>query len=320
AGHYLGSGAPGVVYLQNSGLGNTINPLLSLADKEVYSLPMLLLIGWRGEPDQKDEPQHVKQGRITPNLLDAMNVPWYELNKSNDYQLEVSKAFDQMRISQAPVALLVRKDTFSKANIKSEERQEYPLTREKGIQAIIDNLVPKDIIVSATGMISRELYEYRALRTGDHSNDFLTVGSMGHALSIAHGVGLARKNERVICLDGDGSVLMHMGSLAILGQQGPKNIVHVVLNNGAHDSVGGQFTVGFGINLVGIAQSCGYRQAVSVNSCEEIKKILSIWQDQPGPLFLEVRIARGSRKDLGRPATSPIENRDAFMRKLGLYG
>ena len=320
AGHYLGSGHPALVYMQNSGLGNTVNPLLSLADEEVYGLPMLLLIGWRGEPGVKDEPQHIKQGRVTPALLDAMEIPWFILESESDSGAVVAKAMASMRERGAPVALLVRKGAFASAGTETERGEKYPMTREQGIWSVVDSLGGVDTVVAATGMPSRELYEYRDARGDGHGNDFLTVGSMGHTASIAQGLAASRPGERVVCLDGDGGILMHMGSLAILGQQGPSNLLHVVLNNGAHDSVGGQPTVGFGVDFVTIALACGYRQARSVSDPEAITEVLAEWRNEAGPLLLEIRVARGARADLGRPATTPAENRDALMQRLNLPG
>lgn len=319
AGHYLGTGQPALVYMQNSGLGNAVNPLLSLADGEVYSLPMLLLIGWRGEPGVKDEPQHVKQGRVMTAMLDAMEVPWFELDASMDDAGEViAKACALMRERKVPVALLVRKGAFAKYKLQKDRVTDFPMNREGAVKCVVDLLGAEDVVISTTGKTSRELYEYRAARGDGHGSDFLTVGAMGHTASIALGVARAQPGRRVVCMDGDGSVLMHMGALAIVGQSGLSNLVHLVINNGAHDSVGGQPTAGFEVDLVQVAKACGYRQALSVSTAEDVKAALAQLSQGEGPVLLEIRVNKGARDDLGRPKSSPVENRDALMQRLGV--
>jgi phosphonopyruvate decarboxylase len=317
AGHFLGSARPALVYMQNSGLGNAVNPLLSLADAEVYSIPMLLMIGWRGEPGVKDEPQHVKQGRVMAGMLDAMEIPHFELSADTpDAAAVIGRACQLMREHSAPVALLVRKGTFEKYQLKQDVVTDYPMKRENAITCIVDLLRDDDIVISTTGKTSRELYEYRAARGDGHGNDFLTVGSMGHTASIAMGVAQAQRDRRVICLDGDGSVIMHMGSLAVIGQSGLSNLVHVVINNGAHDSVGGQPTVGFAINVREIAKCCGYTRVQTASSVEEIKQAVIRLAEDEGLSLLEVRVNKGARSDLGRPKSTPAQNRAALMARL----
>jgi len=319
AGHYLGTGRPGLVYLQNSGLGNTVNPLLSLKDPEVYGLPVLLMIGWRGEPGVKDEPQHIKQGRITPALLDAMEIPWQIIDSSTpDIEVIVDTAMKQMLDRSGPAALLVRKGAFAPYVSQKLVQSHYPLVREQAIQRLIEQIDPADRVVATTGMLARELYELRIARGDGIGNDFLTVGSMGHAVSIALGLAGSQPARRVICLDGDGAVLMHMGSLAIVGQSQQQNLIHVVLNNGAHDSVGGQPTCAFAIDLVGVARACGYREALVALEPQEIDQAFATLLESKGPSFLEIRINKGVRTDLGRPKSSPTENRDALMNGLGI--
>jgi len=320
AGHFIATGRPALVYMQNSGIGNAVNPLMSLADPEVYSIPMLLMIGWRGEPGVKDEPQHVKQGRIMPALLDALEIPWYCLDaNTEDPAGLIADAAATMRQRMGPVAILVRKGTFESYKLQKTVTSAFPLSREEAISCIIDVLRDTDIVIATTGMASRELYECRVRRGDTHSKDFLTVGSMGHAASIAHGSAGSLPGRRVICLDGDGSVLMHMGTLAVIGQSELKNFVHIVINNGAHDSVGGQPTVAFGIDLPAIATACGYREAHTAKTTSEIRAFLQSSSENGGPVLLEVRVNKGARADLGRPKTSPMENRDALMKQLGVY-
>lgn len=317
SGHYLATGHPALVYMQNSGFGNAINPLLSLADAEVYSLPMLLMIGWRGEPGVKDEPQHMKQGRVMVPMLDAMGIPHVELAAdTSDVVGVIRKACDWMRGQGTPVAVLVRKGAFAGYTLKKDVVTDYEMDREDAVKHVVDLLNDDDVIVSTTGKTSRELYEYREARGDGHGNDFLTVGSMGHTASIAMGIAHGRPDRRVICLDGDGSVIMHMGALAIIGQSGLSNLIHIVINNGAHDSVGGQPTVGFDIKLAEIAKSCGYAQVQAVSDGDGIERAFKQWKCAEGPSLLEIRVNKGARANLGRPKSTPVENRDALMQRL----
>ncbi len=313
-GHHLATGGVPLVYMQNSGLGNIVNPLTSLADKEVYSIPMLLLIGWRGEPGVKDEPQHVKQGRITPALLDALEIPFRILP---DDPLAVEGCLDDMlgliSESNAPAALLVRAETFESYKYKSSP-DTYPASREEAIREVLGMLAPDDVVVGTTGMPSREIYEARSAAGGGHNRDFLTVGGMGHASQIALGIAMARKDRRVICLDGDGAALMHMGSLALIGTAGRSiPFKHVLLNNGAHDSVGGQPTAGFDVDVPAIAMACGYQLALRADSLAGIKSAFPEFLRADGAALLEIRIRKGNRKDLGRPKTTPAQNKAGFI-------
>jgi phosphonopyruvate decarboxylase len=317
AGHFLGNKRPGFVYMQNSGIGNAINPLLSLADAEVYSIPMMLMIGWRGEPGINDEPQHIKQGRIMTQLLDVLEIPWVVIDAKSDVETILNQAVGTMLKKMSPVAIIVRKGTFEEYKSYIDANHNYPMTREQAICKIVDTLLDKDIVVSTTGMSSRELYECRVAKGTNPSNDFLTVGSMGHASSIALGLANTQLDRRVICIDGDGSLIMHMGSLAIIAKMAPSNLVHIVINNGAHDSVGGQPTVGLDMNLVAMANACGYKKAVSVKSADELSRLLLSNLDFKGPILIEIPVRKGYRDNLGRPQSSPIENRKVFMARLG---
>jgi phosphonopyruvate decarboxylase len=317
-GHFLGTGEPALVYMQNSGIGNAVNPLLSLADPEVYSIPMLLVIGWRGEPGVKDEPQHVKQGRRMTELLDAMEVPWFLLPSSiAEAGTTIAEAGRTMRERAGPVALLVRADTFGRYDLKRDVVTGFPMNREDAVKCVAGRLQEEDVIVATTGKTSRELYEYRQAQ-GTHRKDFLTVGGMGHTASIAMGIARARPERLVVCLDGDGSVIMHMGALGVIAHSGPANLLHVVINNGAHDSVGGQPTVGYDIDLPGIALACGYRESVSVSEPGEVEEQLDRLRRQSGPTLLEIKVNKGARADLGRPKSTPLANREALMSQLGL--
>ncbi len=313
-GHHLATGEVGLVYLQNSGLGNTVNPLTSLADADVYGVPVLLLIGWRGEPGVKDEPQHVKMGKVTGGLLEAIGVPHWVLPETEPEALAViDQAIARMNDTRAPVALVVRKGTFEKYSLQSTRADRYEMSREQAIEILLGALPPGAAVVATTGMPSRELFELRKKRGEAHETDFLTVGSMGHCSQIALGVALAKPGRPVVCIDGDGAVLMHMGGLATIGIEGPETFKHVVLNNAAHDSVGGQPTVGFEIDLCAIARAAGYHWAGSASTPGELAARAVELANARGPALLEVRIRKGSRDDLGRPTQKPAESKQQFM-------
>ena len=316
AGHYLATGQPACVYMQNSGEGNIINPLASLTDQEVYNIPVLLLIGWRGRPGVHDEPQHVKQGKVTTGLLNVMGVNYEVLSKEEDNAFKQIEKAAKALANKEVFALVIEKDTFEDYKLQNVEVNDLTMTREEAIQTVAAALGEKDCIVSTTGMISRELFEYRAAMNQGHERDFLTVGSMGHASQIALGIALAQPDRRVWCFDGDGAAIMHMGSMAIVANKAPKNYVHVVFNNGAHDSVGGQPTVGLKIDLPAVAKAVGYKATYSVGSKAELESILAKVNSFESPALLEIKVKKGNRKDLGRPTTTPIQNKEALMNFL----
>ena len=342
AGHYLATGKPALVYMQNSGQGNAVNPLASLADPDVYSIPMVLLVGWRGEPGVKDEPQHVKQGKVTIPLFETLGIPTAILPDDEPAALEVTrKMVAQAKTESRPVALVVRKGLFAEYKLQNREDDIASLSREQAIEGVISALPDEAVMVSTTGMISREVYETRERLGQGHERDFLTVGSMGHAIMIALGIAKAQPNRKVYCLDGDGASIMHLGNMAIAGQSGCGNLTHIVLNNSAHDSVGGQPTVGGKIDFEKIAAELGYNvlqspqdQYVSNRSlgAEEIASgmewlvsmlELTVSEDSespdvslPKPNFILFKVAKGARKDLGRPKEPPHVNKKLLMETL----
>ena len=316
-GYHLSTGKVPLIYMQNSGLGNVINPLLSLADQDVYSVPLLMMIGWRGEPGVKDEPQHKKQGRVTVALLEAMEIPYKVLTA--DSNIEEAKVALKAMLSIAkkenkPCALLIKKGFFEDYKFQSDILYERPLYREQAIEIIVNNLNEPDIVVSTTGVASRELFEYREKLKSGHERDFLTVGGMGHTSQIALGIALQKKNRQVYCLDGDGSLIMHMGTLAINASMNCRNFKHIVFNNSAHDSVGGQPTVGDRIDIASIASNVGYQWVKMVSEESEIRLALNEMADVDTPALLEIQVKKGFRKDLGRPTTTPIQNKEIFMK------
>lgn len=314
AGYHLATGRVGVVYLQNSGLGNCINPLTSLTDKEIYSLPLLLLIGWRGEAGKKDEPQHRKMGRITLPLLEVLEIPYAILPESEEeVKKEVQKAAEHLDNTKTPYAFVVREGTFDSYSLKTKQETHFPLIREEAIKLVASLLDKGDIIVSTTGKTSRELFEFRKAAGHGHHQDFLTVGSMGHSSSIALGIALQKPNQRVYCFDGDGALIMHMGVLSTIGKLRPANFNHIIFNNFAHDSVGGQPTAANAIDIPGIAKANGYKTFCSAENATEIREELLTIKQGKGPALLEIRCNKGARKDLGRPTQSPMENKNKFM-------
>jgi len=317
AGYHLATGGVPLVYMQNSGLGNSINPLLSLCDPEVYSIPMLLLIGWRGEPGVYDEPQHLKQGKVQLDLLNAMDIPYSLLSKDEkEIEKKITKCILKAKEQSMPLAIIVSKGTFDNYKLERFKVEDSLLTREEALSLILKHLPTDSIIVSTTGKTSREIYEIRELNGESHHRDFLTVGSMGHSSSIALGIAISNPDRQIVCIDGDGSLIMHMGSLATIGEQSPENFIHLLINNHAHDSVGGQTTSAKYINMQTLAKSNNYNNVRSSDEPDGIKNNLQILLSKKGPNFLEVVVKTGSRKDLGRPTTRPIDNKKEFMKIL----
>ena len=326
AGHYLATGLPAVVYMQNSGQGNAVNPLASLADPDVYSIPMVLVVGWRGMPGVKDEPQHVKQGKITVSLFETMGIPTEVLPDDDAAALAAAKATVARAKSESrPVALVVKKGFFGEYRLKRREPDLAPIRREAVIEALVRALPADAALVSTTGMISREVYETRERLGQGHANDFLTVGSMGHALMIALGIARAQSKRKVVCLDGDGASIMQMGNMAIAGRSGCANLCHVVLNNAAHDSVGGQPTLGGSLDFERLARDFGYMvleaddEASLVDPVQieaDFRGIFADLGEMGRPVFVAFKVAKGARADLGRPKEPPAVNKALFMQTL----
>ena len=318
-GYYAATEKPAAVYMQNSGLGNAYNPLISLADPAIYSVPMILLIGWRGEiaddgVQLKDEPQHIKQGQITLRTLETMGIPFEVIHPdTSHWKQQISILIARAKSEQRPVAAIFRKNTFDSVSLlSSDPDHSHVLGREDAVERVVDSSHPNDIFVASTGMIGRELFEIRKRRGQTHATDFLTVGGMGHASQIACSIASALPDRRVICLDGDGALLMHAGGMAECAPQ--SNLIHIILNNGAHDSVGGQPTAAFNIDLQKIAEGFGYSNIITATTTLEIKSALD--RRSAGSMFLEIRCKRGNRKDLGRPDKAPKQNLTEFIQFL----
>ena len=319
AGYHLATGETPLVYFQNSGLGNTINPLTSLMSEDVYQIPVVLLIGWRGEPGKPDEPQHVTQGKITKAMLDVLGIPFLEMSAASEDSEELRKSVAELtrnaRERSCPVAILVSKDTFEAYDYQSGDSS-ATLTREEAVTILAAAIsAPKTLIVSTTGKLSRELYEYRRKQESDIV-DFYNVGSMGHLSQIALGLAKYLPDRRVYCFDGDGAAIMHMGGLAIVASEKLENYCYVMFNNAAHDSVGGQPTVANELDFEKLAEGFGFRNYWRARDKNELARAAKELANGVGPLFLEVIVRKGARKDLGRPTETPVANKAAFMKMI----
>lgn len=317
AGAYLATGRPACLYMQNSGIGNVVNPICSLFHRDVYDIPLLMLVGWRGEPGVKDEPQHVFQGKATIKLLEDMDIETFVVSKDTTDK-EVDELFTVLKKlldENKQCAIVVKKGTFEdeKSKAKTNGRS---YVREEAIGDILKLIGGDDPVFSTTGKISREVYEQSDKIYGGHSRCFLTVGSMGHTSMIAFGYKVNHPEKRVFCIDGDGAVLMHMGSMAFIAEQKPENFVHIVINNNAHESVGGMDTAAKHADFASVARECGYKNVYSAENKEELEAAFNELNKDSGLTLIEVRVALGARDDLGRPKETPRENKAQFMSKV----
>lgn len=314
-GSYLATRKPACVYMQNSGIGNAVNPLTSLANENVYGIPMLMIIGWRGEPGKKDEPQHKFMGSITTDILNVLDVKYEILSRKMTME-EISTGFNKAKSvleQNGQFAFILKKDFLD--NIASEAyKNNAQIIREDAIREIISNLSDDNIVVSTTGKISREVYEQSDMIREQHAQEFLTVGGMGHASMIALSIAKEKKEKRVYCLDGDGAAFMHMGNIAFIAKQNPSNLVHICLNNQAHESVGGMPTGAAGLQYAEIAKTCGYAKIYRVNHLEELQKVLIQIKNEYQLTFIEINVKIYSRENLGRPKESAEENKNNFMK------
>ena len=314
-GAYLATGKAACVYMQNSGLGNIVNPLTSLVNGEVYGVPMLFIIGWRGEPGEHDEPQHKFMGKITESLLDCLEIEHgvVDKNTTDEQAVLLFEKAGRCLKENKQYALIVKKGTFEKEKYQKYDNG-YELSREETIAVLLEHMAEEDVIVSTTGKISREVYEQCDAMGRSHDQAFLTVGGMGHASMIALQIAKSHKEKRVVCLDGDGAVLMHMGSLAFIGAEAPDNFIQILLNNDVHESVGGMPTGACGLRYQEIAASCGYRETYCIRTESELKYIGKKMDKLTGPVFAEILVRNASREDLGRPVESARQNLEQFMK------
>lgn len=316
AGYHLATGKVPVVYMQNSGEGNIINPVASLLNDKVYAIPCIFVIGWRGEPGVHDEPQHIYQGEITIKLLEDMGIDSFVISKdtSEEEMKSAMEKFSNSLENGKNVAFVVRKGALS-YNEELVYENPYAMVREDVISHITA-VTGEAPIVCTTGKASRELFEIRTAKGQPHQYDFLTVGSMGHSSSIALGIALNKRETKIWCIDGDGAALMHMGAMAVIGEMSPNNMVHIVLNNEAHETVGGMPTASKGIDLIKIAEGCGYKRTYRVTDFSTLDKVLEKCKAANELTFVEVKTALGARDNLGRPTTTAVENKQQFMSFL----
>lgn len=316
AGFNMVTGKIPVVYMQNSGEGNIVNPVASLLSDKVYAIPLIFVIGWRGEPGVKDEPQHIFQGEITLKLLDTLNIAYFVVDK-NTAVSDVTAAmenFQTLLSSGRSVAFVLKKGALT-ASDSVKHTNDNIILREEAIRHIVD-IAKDDTIVATTGKAGRELYEIRETLGQGHKHDFLTVGSMGHSSSIALGIALQQPSRKVWCIDGDGAMLMHMGAMAVIGTHRPGNMIHIVINNEAHESVGGMPTVAGNIDVTMLARACGYERVASVADLASLDAVLQDIKVKNELVLIEVKCALGARSDLGRPKELPVENKVAFMEQF----
>lgn len=316
AGYHFATGKTPIVYMQNSGEGNIVNPVASLMNDKVYGVPCVFIIGWRGEPGVHDEPQHIFQGEVTLKLLEDMDIAAYVIDETTTEEdiLGVMAGFQELLSKNKQVAFVIKKNGLSyEGKVKYENNN--VLVRERVIEHIVD-VCGEDVIVSTTGKASRELFEIRESKGQGHQYDFLTVGSMGHASTIALGVAANKPHTRVWCIDGDGAALMHMGAMAVIGSNKPANLIHIIINNGAHETVGGMPTVADSVDIPGVAKACGYPYVCSVDTYEALDKELRTARGANVLTLIEVKCNLASRQDLGRPTTTAAENKRSFMEYL----
>ncbi len=312
SGYYLANRKPALVYMQNSGFCKTLNPYTSLLSADVYSIPALMLVGWRGEPGKKDEPQHKMMGRIMLDLFKVMEIEYLVLEESG-WREQLTAARHYLLEHERPYIIAIRKEMFGDFKIKTTAR-EYPLTREEVLKVIVENTSDNVMFIATTGKTSRELFEIRAQRQEDHGRDFYTVGSMGCASSIAFGAGLARSDRILFILDGDGAALMQLGTMATLGHYKNQRLKHIIIDNSAHESTGGQPTVSESVNFLEIGKACGYESVAFAADKEDLERSVRNLERNGKLSLLVVKVRKGSRPELGRPSTTPRENRDAFIR------
>ncbi len=315
AGFYLATNKYPCVFMQNSGIGNIVNPVTSLTDQSMFGIPIIYVIGWRGEPNKIDAPQHIKQGSITKDLLNLLGIYSIEVDKdTTSFELKENiDVFNDKLAQNKSVAILV-KDKFFDHIDNPLIGSNSSLTREQVISKVL-GISGDDIIVSTTGKTSRELFELRKQREEGHFRDFLIVGSMGHASAVSLGVAINTK-KRVWMIDGDGSLLMHMGAMALIGTKDESNIIHIVINNGSHESVGNYPTIANKLDLCQIAKGFGYQKCIRITKLENLDNALAEIKNSTRSVFLEIRVRPGSRSNLGRPSFSPKDNKVMFMNYI----
>lgn len=318
AGYHLATGKVPCVYMQNSGIGNAVNPLASLANEKVYGIPLLLIIGWRGEPGIKDEPQHLFQGEITLKLLETLDIDYCVMDGNTTIEVirEELEAAKKIFSQGKSYAFVIQKGAFTNDGEKKKFENNFILTREQAISILLSEQDEDDVVISTTGKCSREVFEQRTIQKQSHEKDFLTVGSMGHCSLIALEIALQKNQKKVWCLDGDGAALMHMGAMAIIGDKKPTNYIHIIFNNGAHESVGGFPTGAVNLSYAQVAMALGYQRTIRCFTQEELRTAIDEVKKSKRLVMIEIMVAIGARSDLGRPTSTTYENKAFFMGAL----
>ena len=317
AGNYMATGNIPLVYMQNSGIGNATNPLLSLTHDCVYGIPLIMVIGWRGDPSINDHAQHKKQGELTPVLMKDMDIP-YEILDNDDTVIEkFTWAVNKAREISSPVALIAKKAILT----QKEKKQVYPesplMNREEAVSAVIDVFGEDAVYLGTTGRATREVHEQLRMHGISEGHEWQNVGSMGHVSSVGLGLALALPDKRIVVFDGDAAVVMHMGSLATNCRYKASNLIHVVLNNGVNESVGGQQSAGQLIDLTGVAKSCGYRNVGhAIKTKEELQHVLKTLPGNDMPTFVDVYVRQGIRPDMPKLNINHKEQKEALMKYL----
>lgn len=314
-GYYLKTKKIPVIYMQNSGLGNAINPLISLANSKVYRIPLFMIIGWRGENSKKliDEPQHITQGKETINFLKSLGVKYKIVSSRSNIKKIIKELKNYSYKNKLPVCILIKKNSFENKKINKTLPQKKLYLREELLRTIVNDLPKKSNIVSTTGILSRELNEILNYNNLKKLNNFMCVGGMGHAISVASGIAI-NTNKKIFCFDGDGALTMHMGSLTTSAMQ--KNIVHILFNNNGHESVGGQKTSADNIKFYKLAKSLGYKTAKYCKNKIQLIKAISEAIRSKESFFIEVLCKQGHRKNITRPSTKMTILKEQFMENL----
>lgn len=316
-GHYMATGNIPLVYMQNSGIGNSTNPLLSLAHESVYGIPMILLIGWRGDPEVKDHVQHKKQGELTPVLMKEMDIPFEILDQENTVVEKFKWAYNKAKEISSPVALIVKKGILTEKIKKQSYPESELLNREEAISIILDEIGPDAVYLATTGRATRELHEQIKKKGWSEPMEFLNVGAMGHLSSIALGISYAKPDKKIVVLDGDASAIMHLGSLATIGRYPSANLVHIVLDNEVNESVGGQPSACKTADLTKIAEACGYHTPDGpVFSALEVQNFLNLQPKGKKPSFMDLKIRQGIRKDMPKLQINHKEMKTQLMERL----
>ncbi|MCR5573679.1 MAG: phosphonopyruvate decarboxylase [Bacteroidaceae bacterium] len=317
AGNYMATGNIPVVYMQNSGIGNATNPLLSLTHNYVYSIPMILVIGWRGDPAINDHAQHQKQGELTPVLMKDMDIPYEILDADETVVDKLAWALAKTKEISSPVALIAKKAILSQKDKKQTYADSKLMNREEAVAAVVDVLGEDAIYLGTTGRATREVHEQLKAHGVGEGHEWLNVGSMGHVSSVGLGLALAKPDKIIVVFDGDAAAVMHMGAMATNCRYKAGNMIHIVLNNGVNESVGGQPSAGYVINLTAVAEACGYRtMGHVVEAKEELQRVVRENQSDEMPLFIDVHVRQGIRSDMPKLNIDHKAQKEALMKNL----